>query len=116
VSESQARTGIAADVDKHTLQRYSGLFLSSIIQGIGQVGQQLVQNNRNIAVSDGVIVSGRNPVNYTEAALAAVEPLGQSLSQAAASNFSRPPTMSAPAGMGLGVVFLAPVVIPQGVR
>ncbi|MBZ4138381.1 hypothetical protein JYG56_23295, partial [Escherichia fergusonii] len=63
VSESQARTGIAADVDKHTLQRYSGLFLSSIIQGVGQVGQQLVQNNRNIAVSDGVIVSGRNPVN-----------------------------------------------------
>ncbi|MCW5679546.1 DotG/IcmE/VirB10 family protein [Agrobacterium sp. GD03638] len=116
VSESQARTGIAADVDKHTLQRYSGLFLSSIIQGVGQVGQQLVQNNRNIAVSDGVIVSGRNPVNYGEAALAALQPLGQSLSQAAAKNFSRPPTMSAPAGMGLGVVFLAPVVIPQGVR
>lgn len=116
VSEAQARTGIAADVNKHTLQRYSGLFLSSIIQGVGQVGQQLVQNNRNIAVSDGVVVSGRNPVNYTEAALAAVQPLGQSLSQAAAQNFSRPPTMTAPAGMGLGVVFLAPVVIPQGIR
>lgn len=116
VSESQARTGIAADVDRHTLQRYGGLFLSSIIQGVGQVGQQLVQNNRNIAVSDGVVVSGSNPVNYTEAALAALQPLGQSLSQAAASNFSRPPTMSAPAGMGLGIVFLAPVVVPQGIR
>lgn len=45
VSEQQARTGVAADVDKHTLQRYSGLFLSSLIQGLGQVGQQLVQNN-----------------------------------------------------------------------
>jgi intracellular multiplication protein IcmE len=116
VSETQARTGIAADVDKHTLQRYSGLFLSSILQGVGQVGQQLVQNNRTVAVSDGVIVSGREPVNYGQAALAALQPLGQNLSQAAASNFSRPPTMSAPAGMGLGVVFLAPVVIPQGVR
>ncbi|MCA1869206.1 hypothetical protein HW571_26670 [Agrobacterium genomosp. 3] len=116
VSETQARTGIAADVDKHTLQRYSGLFLSSILQGVGQVGQQLVQNNRTVAVSDGVIVSGREPVNYGQAALAALQPLGQNLSQAAASNFSRPPTMSAPAGMGLGIVFLAPVVIPQGVR
>ncbi len=116
VSETQARTGIAADVDKHTLQRYSGLFLSSILQGVGQVGQQLVQNNRTVAVSDGVVTSGANKVNYPQAALAALQPLGQSLSQAAGQNFSRPPTMSAPAGMGLGIVFLAPVLIPQGVR
>jgi intracellular multiplication protein IcmE len=116
VSETQARTGIAADVNKHTLQRYSGLFLSSILQGVGQVGQQLVQNNRTVTVSDGVVVAGGNDVNYRQAGLAALQPLGQNLSQAAAQNFSRPPTMSAPAGMGLGIVFLAPVVIPQGIR
>ena len=116
VSEQDARTGVATKVDNHTWSRYSGLFLSSLLQGLGQVGNQLVQNNRNYAVSDGVIVSNSNPVNYWQAGFAALQPLGNNLSTAARQQFNRPPTMTAPAGTGMGIVFLAPVVLPKGIR
>lgn len=116
VSESDARTGIATKVNKHTWSRYAGLFASSLLQGAGQVANQLVQNNRTVSVSDGVVTSGANSVNYGQAAVAALQPLGNNLASIAGQHFSRPPTMTAPAGTGLGVVFLAPVVLPKGLR
>jgi len=116
VSESQARTGIAADVDRHTLSRYAGLFAASILQGAGQVANQLVQNNRSVTVVDGAVVSAANPVNYWQAGVAALQPLGNNLAGAAGQAFNRPPTMTAPAGMGLGIVFLTPVILPKGTR
>ncbi|MDX4076683.1 DotG/IcmE/VirB10 family protein, partial [Brucella sp. NBRC 113783] len=116
VSENDARTGVATKVDRHTWSRYAGLFVSSLLQGAGQVANQLVQNNRDYVVSDGVVVSNSNPVNYWQAGVAALQPLGNNLSTAARQHFNRPPTMSAPAGTGMGIVFLAPVVIPKGIR
>jgi hypothetical protein len=37
------------------------------------------------------------------------------LTAAATQNFARPPTISAPAGMGIGIVFLDPVALPRPV-
>lgn len=113
VRETDGRTGIAGNVDYHTFERYSGLLVAGLIQGAGQVGQQLVQTNQNYTIlPSGAVVVQSNPVNLGQAALAAVQPVGTALSSAAAGQFNKAPTISAPAAMGLGVVFLEPLQLP----
>lgn len=112
ISEAEARTGIADKVDYHTLERYGGLLLGSLIQGVGQVGQMITQNNGTTTIdpTTGLIVTSSNNVNWSEAAAGALLPVGQAMSTAAAAQFNRKPTMSAAASDTIGVVFLDPVV------
>ncbi len=115
VSEQTARTGIAGNVDNHVIERYGSLLVAGLIQGAGQVGQVLVQGSQNILVNPltGVIAASQNHAPYYQAGLGAVLPVGQALTAAATQNFARPATISAPAGMGVGVVFLDPVALPR---
>src|SRR3954447_8592026 len=117
VSEQTARTGIAKDVDYHTLERYGSLLIGGLIQGAGQVGQLLVQGSQNVVVNPltGLITASQNHAPYYQAGLGALLPVGQALTAAATQNFARPPTISAPAGMGIGIVFLDPVALPRRV-
>src|SRR4051794_15997618 len=117
VSEQTARTGIAKDVDYHTLERYGSLLVGGLIQGAGQVGQLLVQGSQNIVVNPltGLITASQNHAPYYQAGLGALLPVGQALTAAATQNFARPPTISAPAGLGIGIVFLDPVALPRPV-
>lgn len=113
ITETDGRTGIAANVDEHTLERYSGLLVSGLIQGAGQVGQQLVQNNQGYVVtSAGTYVSNSQPTTLLEAGLAALQPVGNALASAAAQQFNKPATISSPQAMGLGIVFLQPLQVP----
>jgi uncharacterized repeat protein (TIGR01451 family) len=112
IDEKTARTGVAAQVNRHILQRYGGLLLSGLIEGAGEVGQQLVEQNTVTTINgDTTTITGKG-VNYKAAGLAALQPIGQNLSAAAAANFGRPPTFSAKSGMGIGLVFMQPVVLP----
>lgn len=118
VSEQDARTGIAADVDRHILMRYGSLFASSLIQGVGMAGQQLTALSSNSYVVDpytGLIASSPSSDWKrigAQAAAASLLPVGQALASAAARNFNTPPTISSPIGMGVGVVFLQPLNMP----
>ncbi len=118
VSEQDARTGIAADVDRHILMRYGSLFASSLIQGVGMAGQQLTALSSNSYVVypyTGLIASSPSSDWKrigAQAAAASLLPVGQALASAAARNFNTPPTMSSPIGMGVGVVFLQPLNMP----
>jgi intracellular multiplication protein IcmE len=116
ISEDTARTGIAKDVDTHDFERYGSLLLATLTQGAGQVGQMLVQNNQQLSTNPatGAISLSQNIQPY-QLGLAAALPLGQALTAAAAQGFNRPPTISGPAGMGIGVVFLDPVAVPRDV-
>jgi intracellular multiplication protein IcmE len=112
ITVDQARTGVAADVDNHVLERYGSLVVAGLIQGVGQVGQQLTQLNTNTVLGDGyAVTSGRN-IDWTTAGLGAAQPVGQALTAAASRNFSRPPTLSSPVNFPIGIVFLQPVVVP----
>lgn len=117
VSERDARTGIARDVDHHTLERYGSLLVGGLVQGAGQVGQLLVAGSQNIVVNPltGTVLASQNHAPYYQAGLGALLPAGQALTAAATQGFARPPTISAPAGMGIGIVFLDPVALPRPV-
>lgn len=116
VSEDTARTGIAKNVDQHLLQRYGSLVFASVVQGAGQVGQILLQNNQSGSINPvtGLASFGQNVQPY-QAILAGALPVGQALTAAAAQNFNQPATITAPAGTGIGIVFTEPVVLPRDV-
>lgn len=121
--DSDGRPGVAADVNYHTLSRYGSLFLSGIIQGIGEVAQIRLGDNSNdqpvIIINEGdgtVNVDGRNRDEPTDGEIlaGALAPVGRQLSSAAAQGFSRPPTITAPAGMPFGLVFTSTTVSEPG--
>lgn len=121
--DSDGRPGVAADVNYHTVARYGSLFLSSIIQGIGEVAQIRLQNdpsNQPVVIineGDGTVnVDGRNNSEPTDREIlaGALAPVGRQLSAAAGQGFSRPPTITAPAGMPFGLVFTSTTVSEPG--
>ncbi|WP_234053779.1 MULTISPECIES: DotG/IcmE/VirB10 family protein [unclassified Xanthobacter] len=113
ITDADGRTGIAAQVDYHTLERYSGLLVAGLIQGAGQVGQEMVSNNSSYYVtSSGAYMQVPSTPTLLEAGMAALQPVGQALSSAASQVFSKPATISSPRGMGLGIVFIQPVTVP----
>lgn len=106
------RPGVATTVDRHTLSRYSGLVVASLIQGLGTAGQQLLDNDTTTTVADGVVtISGRDKIDWAKVGMATVQPLGQNLSQAFAQRFNRPATIASPAGTDVGIVFLQQVTV-----
>ena len=113
ISEDTARTGVAKNVDTHDFERYGSLIFGALVQGAGNVGQTLLQNSQQVQVdpTTGLETVTQKVVPY-QAALAAALPVGQALTAAAAQNFNRPATISAPAGAGIALVFLAPVAVP----
>ncbi|NGM38051.1 MULTISPECIES: DotG/IcmE/VirB10 family protein [Methylobacterium] len=112
ITVDQARTGVAEDVDNHVLERYGGLVVAGLLQGVGQVGQQLTQLNTQTVLGNGFAVqSGRN-IDWITAGMGATLPVGQAMTSAAARSFSRPPTLSSPVNFPIGIVFLQPVVVP----
>ncbi len=116
ISEDDARTGVAKDVDTHALQRYGSLLLASVIQGAGQAGQTLLQNNQQVTTDPATgTVSASQNVDPYQVVLTGLQPVGQALTAAAARNFNTPATMTGPAGMGIGVIFLDPVAVPADV-
>lgn len=112
ITVDQARSGVAEDVDNHVLERYGGLVVAGLLQGVGQIGQQLTQLNTQTVVGNGFAVqSGRN-IDWLTAGMGATLPVGQAMTSAASRSFSRPPTMSSPVNFPIGIVFLQPVVVP----
>lgn len=112
ITVDQARTGVAEDVDNHVLQRYGGLVVAGLLQGVGQVGQQLTQQNTVTTFSDGIAVQSGRGIDWISAGMGATLPVGQAMTAVAARSFSRPPTLSSTVNFPIGIVFLQPVVVP----
>jgi len=113
IREADARTGIAAKVDNHYLERYGALFLSSFIQGVGQVGQELVNQNRSIVYDgNGYYSSTANKTDWQKVGMGALLPVGQNLTSVLSQHINRPATMSSSVNTVVGIVFLEPVYSP----
>jgi hypothetical protein len=118
VSLVDGQTGVAAEVDRHRLARYGSLFLSGIIQGVGEVGLARLREDDDdqpiIVINEGdgsvVVERDRNEIDEGELLAGALAPVGRNLSAATAQGFDRPPTISAPAGYPFAVVFTSTLI------
>jgi len=117
ISADQLRVGVFKNVNRHTLSRYSSLFVSGLIKGIGDVGQTIIENKYDdsngttIIVGDGATTDTTDDDKFSDAdraaiAMGAIKPIGDTMASAAKKGFNRKPTVSAPAGFGMSIVFL----------
>lgn len=115
VSPNLDRVGVAGRVNRHVIERYSSLFIGGLLQGAGQAGQLLLdggnKSGTTIIIGDNSNVQSDNSdlSDAEKVAIASLLPIGDNLASAAQQGFNRPPTVSAPAGFGMGVVFLEPI-------
>lgn len=115
VSPDLDRVGVAGRVNRHVIERYSSLFIGGLLQGAGQAGQLLLDDGNNSGTT--IIIGDNSNVqsdssdlsDAEKVAIASLLPIGDNLASAAQQGFNRPPTVSAPAGFGMGVVFLEPI-------
>lgn len=108
------RAGIAQNVNNHTFAKYGAMTVASLLQGAGEAGQMLIQNDRSYyANNSGLYSTGNSNMNWGQVGLAAAQPLGNNLSSALSQSFNRPATKSSKPGMEIGVVFLQSVMIAE---
>jgi hypothetical protein len=118
ISLESGQTGVARSVDRHVLARYGSLFLSGIIEGVGEVGLARLRDDDDdqpiviINEGDGGVVVERDDdaLNEGEIVAGALAPVGRNLSAAAGRGFDRPPTISAPAGYPFAIVFTSTLI------
>lgn len=123
ISADAARAGVAANVDRHRLQRYGALFLAGLLEGVGEVVQTQVRAEAE--VPDTIIVTGDGEVNIggdeddelssEEILYGALAPVGRNIGAEVARGASRPPTISAPAGHVFGIVIVDTLVFDPAV-
>ena len=123
ISQDQLRVGVFKNVNRHTLSRYSSLLVSGLIKGVGDVGTRIIENKYDqadnvIIIGDGTTTNRYPDDEFSDAdkaaiAMGAVKPIGDEMASAAAQGFRRKPTVTAPAGFGLSIVFLEGLTFGQ---
>lgn len=112
ISADAARTGVAQKVNKHRLWNYGALFLSGLMEGVGNVVTAKLENSGDTIVintGDGTTSTNSDTVTDGEMLAGALGPVGEKFSNEIERG-RRATTMSAPAGYIFGIVFLNTLV------
>lgn len=112
IDPDTARTAVASDVDSHYLLRYGTLFASSFMSGFGQAVSESGATVVDKSSGDTLIT---NPATSTqEKGLVALGEVGKQFGKQFGSLAHTPPTVKVDAGAGLGILFMADTVVPEG--
>ncbi|MDK2124416.1 DotG/IcmE/VirB10 family protein [Parachitinimonas caeni] len=111
--EEDGRQNVTDEVDGHYFSRYLSLFTAAALTGIGKAAS--VVSGSTTTTSTGTATTTTTTVDpfdtSRQARLAAGE-VGTALGAEVKKQFSRPPTLSIPAGKGIGVLFVEDVNRP----
>jgi intracellular multiplication protein IcmE len=112
IDPDTARTAVASDVDSHYLLRYGTLFASSFMSGFGQAVSESGATVVDKSSGDTLIT---NPATSTqEKGMIALGEVGKQFGKQFGSLAHTPPTVKVDAGSGLGILFMADTVVPEG--
>ncbi|MGD9592644.1 MAG: TrbI/VirB10 family protein [Candidatus Berkiella sp.] len=107
VDPDTARTALATDYDRHLLQRYGNLFLSSFLQGYGQAVSQ--QGTTTTSPLTGTTTTTTPPLDGKQQFYVAMGEVGKQWSQAIKPYFNTPYTVTVDQGSSVGLLFLSDV-------
>ncbi len=110
VTEDEMRSGVGKDVDKHTFSRYFSLGISSLLSGYGKAAQQVSGTTVITGGSTTVTTAPLTAQQRTEIALGEV---GTAFAGEIKRGFNQPPTITSPARMGIGVLFVDDVFLDE---
>ena len=110
IDPNTARTAMSGYVDNHYLLRYGSLFASSFLSGVAQGIQQ--QNTTSNCMGPFCVTThgSMSPTDYVWMGLGKT---GEQYASNMSSNFNRPPTVQIPGGVGMGLLFMSDVTLPE---
>lgn len=105
-----ARTVMSGYVNNHYLLRYGSLFASSFLSGLSSGVKDSIMGPCSLFF--GCMNTGRQlkPSEYVMLGLGST---GTAYASHMASNFNLPPTVKIPGGVGIGLLFMSDVTLPQ---
>ncbi|MGJ3493227.1 intracellular multiplication protein IcmE [Piscirickettsia salmonis] len=111
VNATTAQNALASDVNHHYLLRYGGLFAAAFLQGFGEYYSDTASTicgDSTTCIVTGDQSSDDDSASQTtrKAMYSGLGSVGSALSQAAADNFNRPPTVTLNQGVGMGILFM----------
>lgn len=112
IDPEEARTALASRVDNHYFLRYGTLFASSFLSGLSSAITQsgsTVSTNANT----GIVVQNTPKLNTGQKALVALGNVGQQYASVLGKNFTTPPTVTVDPGVGIGVLLMQDLTIPE---
>lgn len=112
IDPEEARTALASRVDNHYLLRYGTLFASSFLSGLSSA---IIQSGSSVATNanTGIVIQNTQRLNTGEKALVALGNVGQQYASVLGRNFTKPPTVFVDAGVGIGVLLMQDLAIPE---
>ena len=111
IDPDTAHTALAGYVNNHYLLRYGSLFASAFLSGISQGIMQT--GTTQSCFGPFCVTSRKNNFTPTEYAMLGVGQVGQQYSNTMSSNFNVPPTVKIPGGVGIGLLFMSDVTLPE---
>lgn len=105
---SDASTGVATSINKHTLSRYASLLFSSALTGLGQAAQQ--QDSSVTQLNNGTTVSTTHSATDKQIIGYVTGNIGSAISNEIGQNFNRRPTYKIARGTGIAVFMLSDVL------
>jgi intracellular multiplication protein IcmE len=97
---------LASSVNHHYFYRYSMLLGGAFLQGFGQT---LMQSGSTVSSGYGGVTQTFSPKSTSQAAMAAMGQVGQTVGQIGQQAFSTPNTVRINIGTGVGILFLKPI-------
>jgi intracellular multiplication protein IcmE len=111
IREEDARAGIADDIDYHTIERYSSLFVGSVLSGLSKAAQQ--PRGDTVVLPNGQVIVSQPEPGGKQIAMYALGEMGINASAEVRKNFSQPPTYKTAANKGFGLYIMADVFGPK---
>jgi len=110
VTVEDMRSGIGQKVDRHTLSRYTSLGFASLLSGYGKAAQQ---TSGTTVITGGSTTITTAPLTPEQRNQIALGEMGTAFAGEIKRGFNQPPTISSPAQMDIGVVFIDDVFLDE---
>lgn len=110
IDEATRRTALASDVDNHYLLRYGSLFASAFLSGFGDALLKGGQDEQIVTTTTGAVIQ-RKAYDTKQLVLAGVGNVGKQVGVNMGSVFTRSPTITINAGIGIGILFTSDLTL-----
>jgi len=110
VDPDTAKTAMASSVDNHYMLRYGTMMASAFVSGLGQSFQNA---GGQIQTTNTGTVSTMPALTTAQKTIVAFGNMAQQVSNTMAPNINKPPTVKVNAGVSIGLLLMADLMVPK---
>lgn len=110
IDPDTAKTALSSSVNNHYMLRYGTMLASSFVSGLGQAFQSAGGTSQATTVGTYITIPS---LNLGQKAIVAAGNMAQQFGAAMAPNITMPPTVKVKAGVSIGLLLMADLLVPK---